>query len=401
MSPEEILNQSIENLEFELSNAIKRLVLQQKSAVGIIISHGEMDEDDGFGMVEALVEDYEVYKVPMEQAKSVEDLLGFEALIVAGPKEEYTDRERYLLDQYLMNGGNLLFFIDQMAVDLRSADGEGTVSMPFDTGLNELLFRYGIRINRDLIQDLNFGYHPVVAGDFGNQSQIVPLPWPFYIMAGRMADHPITKGLDQLQFSFASTLDTVKADGVIKTPLVFTSDYTRKLDAPVRIAFSDMSKEPDIRQFQMKNLPLLYLLEGTFTSFYKNRFIPDGFDKASFLESGNQGRVLVAGDGDFIKSKKDLSTGDPLPLGEDPFAEGLLANRIFIQNAINYLLEPQGIISTRTKQYKIRPLDAVKIKEQRTYYYLLNLGFPIAFIMIAGFVKVYWRKRKFADNSDR
>src|SRR5699024_9888441 len=106
-----------------------------------------------------------------------------------------------------------------------------------------------------------------------------------------------------------------------------------------RIAFSDMSKEPDIRQFQMKNLPLVYLLEGTFTSFYKNRFIPDGFDKASFLESGNQGRVLVAGDGDFVKSKKDLSTGDPLPLGEDPFAEGLLANRIFIQNAINYLLE--------------------------------------------------------------
>src|SRR5690606_15201432 len=329
MSPDEILNLSIENLEFELSQAIKRLVLQQKRAVGIIINHGEMEEDDGFGMVEALVEDYEVYKVPMDQAKTVDDLLTFEALIVAGPKTTYTEREKYLLDQYLMNGGNLLFFIDQMAVDLKGAGGEGTIAMPRETGLNELLFRYGIRINRDLIQDLNFGYHPVVGGEFGNQSQIVPLPWPFYVMAGRMADHPITKGLDLVQFKFISTLDTIKADGVKKTPLIFSSNYTRKADAPVRVAFQDMSREPDIEQFQLMNLPLVYLLEGNFTSYYKNRFLPEGFDKASFVESGDQGRILVAGDGDFVKSNIDMSSGAPLPLGEDPMSSDLLANRIF------------------------------------------------------------------------
>jgi len=246
MSPDEILNLSIENLEYEISNAIRSLVLQQKPVIGIIMDHGEMAEDDGFGLVEALVEAYEVYKVPMDQAKTVEDLLGFEALIIAGPKEPYTDRERYLLDQYLMRGGNLLFFIDQLAVDLKAANGEGTIAMPFDTGLDEMLFRYGIRINKDFVQDLNFGYHPVVAGEFGNQPQIVPLPWPFYIMAGRMADHPITKGLDQLQFKFVSTLDTVSAAGVIKTPLVFFSDYTRNFNAPASIAFVDMSLEPDV-----------------------------------------------------------------------------------------------------------------------------------------------------------
>lgn len=395
MSPDEILNLSIENLEFEISNAIKRLVSQQKRAIGIIIDHGEMEEDDGFGLVEALVEDYEVFKVPMDQAETVEDLLGFEALIVAGPKEIYTDREKYLLDQYLMNGGNLLFFIDQMAVDLKAAGGGGTVAMPFDTGLDELLFRYGIRINNDLIQDLSFGYHPVVAGEFGNQSQIVPLPWPFYIRAGRMADHPITKGLDQLQFKFASTMDTIKADGVVKTPLVFSSNYTRKSDAPVRIAFEDMSQEPDIEQFQLKNLPLVYLLEGKFTSYYKNRFLPEGFSKASFLESGDEGRIVVAGDGDLVKSHRDMVSGDPLPLGEDPFAEGLMANRVFIQNAINYLIAPEGLISSRTKQYKIRPLNEIKIKEERTYWYLLNIGVPVGVIIIIGMLKVYGRKKKF------
>ncbi len=395
MSPDEILNLSIENLEFEISNAIKRLVTQQKRAIGIIIGHGEMEEDDGFGLVEALVEDYEIFKIPMDQAETVEDLLGFEALIVAGPKEIYTDREKYLLDQYLMNGGNLLFFIDQMAVDLKAAGGGGTVAMPFDTGLDELLFRYGIRINNDLIQDLSFGYHPVVAGEFGNQSQIVPLPWPFYIRAGRMADHPITKGLDQLQFKFASTMDTIKADGVVKTPLVFSSNYTRKSDAPVRIAFEDMSQEPDIEQFQLKNLPLVYLLEGKFTSYYKNRFLPEGFSKASFLESGDEGRIVVAGDGDLVKSHRDMASGDPLPLGEDPFAEGLMANRVFIQNAVNYLIAPEGLISSRTKQYKIRPLNEIKIKEERTYWYLLNIGVPVGLIIIIGILKVYGRKKKF------
>lgn len=394
MSPDEILNLSIENLEFELSQTIKRLVLQQKQAVGMIINHGEMEEDDGFGLVEALVDDYEVYKVPMDQAKTVDDLLTFDALIIAGPKEPYSEREKYLLDQYLMNGGNLLFFIDQMAVDLKDAGGEGTIAMPFETGLNELLFRYGIRINRDLIQDLNFGYHPVVGGEFGNQSQIVPLPWPFYVRAGRMADHPITKGLDLIEFRFVSTLDTIKADGVKKTPLVFSSNYTRKADAPVRVAFQDMSQQPDIEQFPLMNLPLVYLLEGTFTSYYKNRFLPEGFDQASFLDSGDQGKILVAGDGNVVKSILDAS-GNPLPLGEDSFSPDLLANRIFIQNAINYLLEPEGIIASRTKQYKIRPLDEVKIRDNKSYWYLLNIAAPIGLILIVGSVKVFWRKRRF------
>jgi len=395
MSPDEILNLSVENLEFEISHAIKRLVARQKPAIGIIIDHGEMEVDDGFGLVEALVGDYEVYKVPLDQAKSVADLLTFEALIIAGPREAFQEREKYLLDQYLMHGGNLLFFLDQLAVDLSQASGEGTVAMPFDSGLEELLFRYGIRINKDLMEDLNFGYHPVVAGEFGNQSQIVPLPWPFYIMAGRMADHPITKGLDQLQFKFVSTLDTIKAEGVVKTPLVFSSNYTRRSAAPVRVAFQDMSREPDIDRFPLQNLPMVYLLEGNFTSYYRNRFLPEEFEGTSFRESGDGGRILVAGDGDLVKSNKDPKTGDPLPLGEDPFAEGLLANRTFIQNAINYLIEPDGIIASRTKQYKIRLLDEVKIQEERNFWYLLNLGLPSGIIILAGAFKFYLRKKKY------
>ena len=395
MSPDEILNLSVENLEFELINGIRKLITMQQHAVGIIVGHGEMAEDDGFGMVEALIEDHEVYKVPLEEATSVDDLIDFDVLIIAGPKEVYSDRSKYFLDQYLMAGGKLMFMIDQMAVDLAQAGGAGTAAMPFETGLDDLLFRYGVRINRDLIQDLNFGYHPVVTGDFGDQPQITPLPWPFYVVAGRMADHPITKGLDQIQFRFVSTIDTVRADGVSKTPLVFTSDYSRRIAAPARVAFEDMAREPDVSQFQERAIPLVYLLQGNFTSYFRNRFLPEGADKATFRETGNTGMVLVVGDGNVVKSDLEPGTGEPLPLGRDPYTGNEYANRIFLQNAVNYMINPDGIISSRVKQFQIRPLNKVKVRNQRTYWQVINVVLPVSLIFLVGFVKVYWRKSKY------
>lgn len=395
MSPDEILNHSIENLEYEMGQAIKRLVARYQRSVGLVMGHGEMDDDDGYGLVEALNDDFEVYKVPLEQANTVEDLLDFEALVIAGPRDSFDEREKYLIDQYIMYGGNVLFFIDQLAVNLEDAGGDGTVAMPFDTGLDDLLFRYGVRINKDLIQDLNFGYHPVIAGEFGDQSQLVPLPWPFYVMAGRMADHPITKGLDQVQFRFVSTLDTVKAEGVSKIPLIFSSDYTRSLQPPVRVAFEDMVREPEIEGFSRSRLPLVYLLEGSFTSYFKNRFVPDGFDAAAFRDSGEGGRIIVTGDGDFVKSMLNPVSGQPLALGEDPMGDVALANRVFVQRAVQYLSDPEGIISTRKKQYQIRPLNKVKVRNQQAFWQIINIGLPVVLIAGVGIVRHVIRKRKY------
>ncbi|MEP2295642.1 Gldg family protein, partial [Algoriphagus sp.] len=169
MSPDQTLNQSIENLEFELSNAIRKLISPESSSIAMIMGHGEMSSDEGFGMVEALDGDFELFKVPLEQAKTPEDLAGFKMIFIQGPKESYTEREVYLLDQYVMNGGNLVVLLDGVAVAIENAGGEGTVAMPVDLGLDQLLFRYGIRVNKDLIQDLNFGYIPVMGGNFGDQ----------------------------------------------------------------------------------------------------------------------------------------------------------------------------------------------------------------------------------------
>jgi gliding-associated putative ABC transporter substrate-binding component GldG len=396
MRPEETLNLSIENLEFEIVQAIKRLYTVNKRAIGIIIGQGEMNEDEGYGMVEALNEDFEVYKVPFEQAKSVEDLLTFEVLIVAGPKSAYSEREKYLLDQFLMYGGNILFMMDQMTINLEEAGGNGTVAMPFDTGVDDLLFRYGVRINKDLIKDLNFGYYPVVSGEFGNQPQIVPLPWPFYVQAGKMANHPITKGLDLVQFRFVSSIDTVKADQVKKTPLIFSSNYSRRESAPVRVAFNDMSKEPDVKSFNSGSLPLAYLLEGKFTSFFKNRFVPDEFDESKFLPESNGGKILVAGDADVFKSWVKPQDQIPLPLGNSPFSENRTANRTFLQNAVNYMVYPQGIIASKNKEFEIRPLNKVKIKQQRVMWQVINVVLPVLLVIIIGWFKQYLRKKKYA-----
>ncbi|MDR7129288.1 gliding-associated putative ABC transporter substrate-binding component GldG [Algoriphagus sp. 4150] len=391
MGPDQILNHSIENLEFELSNAIRKLISPESSSIAMIMGHGEMSSDEGFGLVEALDGEFELFKVPLEQAQKPADLAGFKLIFVQGPKESFTEREVYLLDQYVMGGGNLIVTLNGVAVEIENAGGEGTLAMPVDLGLDNLLFRYGIRVNKDLIQDLNFGYIPVMGGNFGDQQQMVPLPWPFYIQAGRMQEHAITKGLDVVQFRFVSSLDTVKADGVTKTPLIFSSDLSRVLPAPARVAFADMDQEPDVGLFGMRNLPLVYLLEGEFTSLYKNRFLPDGFAKEDFKGSGN-GKVVVIGDGDVFQAQTNLEDGAPLALGEDPFSQTTFANKLFLKNLVQYLAEPEGIIASRTRTFQIRPLNKVKIAQQKTFWQALNVLAPVMVLVIFGGL-VWWIRR--------
>jgi gliding-associated putative ABC transporter substrate-binding component GldG len=398
MSSEQILNASIENLEYELANAIRKLTRPEKSAVAMIIGHGELSEDDGFGMVEALDGNYEVFKVPLDQAKSPKDLSSFAAIFILGPKQSYTERELYLLDQYVLGGGNLVVAADGVDVDLREAAGEGTFSFPLENELDRLLFRFGVRINKDLIQDLNFSYIPVMGGNFGNQQQLVPMPWPFYFNAGRVQAHPITKGLDQVNFRFVSSLDTVKADGVSKIPLIFGSENERVLPAPTRVAFADMEQEPDVVAFSSKNLPLAYLLEGEFTSLYKNRFVPEGFSKSDFLESG-RGKVVVFGDGSVFQSQMSLQGGQPLPLGEDPFAQTTYANRQLLQNLVQYLADPEGIIAARTRSLQIRPLDRVKVAQQKAFWQGVNVVLPVVVLALLGGLILYFRKARYGKKS--
>ena len=395
MSAEQTLNASIENLEFELSQAIQKLLYPQKTALAMIIGHGELAEDDGFGMVEALNGRYELFKVPMEQAKKVEDLSSFAAVFILGPDSTFSDRELFLLDQYVMGGGNLVVAAEGASLDLSQLAGQGALALPQENSLDRLLFRYGIRVNKDLIQDLNFGVIPVMGGNFGNQEQLVPLPWPYHFLAGRMFSHPITKGLDQVNFRYSSSLDTVKADGVKKTPLLFSSDRSRILPLPHLISLTAFQEPPLESEFALQNLPLAYLLEGEFTSLFKNRFVPEEFAGITVKNSG-KGKVLVLGDASVFQSQINLSDQEPLPLGEDPLAQTTYANKQFLENILQYLTDPEGIIATRTKVLQIRPLNKVKVAEEKQMWQLINLGIPVLFLGLMGGLIGLLRVKRFS-----
>jgi gliding-associated putative ABC transporter substrate-binding component GldG len=391
MSPEQILNQSIENLEFELSAAIQKLIAPQTSSVAMIIGHGENGKDDGFGIVEALDGEFEIFKVPMDQAKKPADLANFKTVLIQAPKNPFSDREIYLLDQYVLNGGNLIVLLNGVAVDESDLTSGVTVGMPFETGLENLLFRYGIRVNNNLIQDINFGLIPTMAGNFGNQEQMRPMPWLYYFQAGLMQNHPITKGLDVVKFEFASTIDTVKAEGVKKTPLIFTSDYSKIIPAPMQISLAEVGIEPDPKTFDLKNLPLGYLLEGQFTSLFKNRFAPEEFNKADFKESG-EGKVVVFGDGELFQSQLSFQDGTPLSLGEDQLSKTTFANKSLLRNMVKYLADPEGIIASRTRTLQIRPLNKVKVTAEKTYWQLINVVLPV--LVLLGIGGIVWTVRR-------
>ena len=395
MSAEQTLNASIENLEFEIAQAIQKLLYPQKTALAMIIGHGELAEDDGFGMVEALNGRYELFKVPMEQAKKVEDLSSFAAVFILGPDSTFSDRELFLLDQYVMGGGNLVVAAEGASLDLSQLAGDGALALPQENSLDRLLFRYGIRVNKDLIQDLNFGVIPVMGGNFGNQEQLVPLPWPYYFQAGRMFSHPITKGLDQVNFRYSSSLDTVKADGVKKTPLLFSSDRSRILPLPHLISLTAFQEPPLESEFALQNLPLAYLLEGEFTSLFKNRFVPEEF-AGIMVKSSGKGKVLVLGDASVFQSQINLSNQEPLPLGEDPMAQTTYANKQFLENILQYLTDSEGIIATRTKVLQIRPLNKVKVAEEKQMWQLINLGIPVLFLGLMGGLIGLLRVKRFS-----
>jgi gliding-associated putative ABC transporter substrate-binding component GldG len=268
-------------------------------------------------------------------------------------------------------------------MDLGQLAGEGALALPQENSLDRLLFRYGIRVNKDLIQDLNFGVIPVMGGNFGNQEQLVPLPWPYHFQAGRMYPHPITKGLDQVNFRYASSLDTVKADGVKKTPLLFTSERSRIMPLPQLLSLTTFQEPPLESEFGLQYLPMAYLLEGEFTSLFKNRFVPEEFAGNSIKTNGN-GKVIVLGDASLFQSQLNPANQEPLPLGEDPLAQTTYANKQFLENLVQYLTDPEGIIATRTKVLQIRPLDKVKVAEEKSMWQLINLGIPVLLLGLMG-----------------
>lgn len=392
-SSEEIINQSIEGVEFELANAIHKLVNTDRKQIGFVDGHGELDSLEIAAFNNQVLEFYDVFRVDLSRKS---DLSRYDVLIVAKPKYEYSPLEKYRLDQFIMRGGKVMFLIDKLEASMDSASREDYFAFPYRHNLDDQLFRYGARVNLDLVQDQNAALYPIVTGQVGGKPQMQLIDWPFFPLISSYPEHPITRNLDAVITRFASSIDTVKAEGVKKTPLLVTSKYSRSVGAPVNISV-DKLRSMSAAQFDKSAIPIGYLLEGKFTSLYKNRFLPEGADPAGFRPEGDFSRIVVIADGDIARNEINPRSGQPQELGFDPFSNYTFANRDFLMNTLAFLTDEAGLIQTRNKQIKIRPLDRQRIQDEKTFWQIVNVSLPLVVLIAFGVVRSFIRKRRYAS----
>jgi len=389
----EAITQSIENIEYELANAIKSLANVDRKSIALYQSKGSASGSVLKGLKDAVSQKYDL--IPVQNTARLQN---FDAAIFIKPTKDFSNSELYDIDQYIMKGGKSLFFLDGLMMDVDSIKDYGALALPVETGLDDLLFKYGVRVNKDIIQDVNSGNFPIVTGNLGKDAQIQLLPWPYYIILNNYADHPIVRNMDAVYGKFVSSIDTVLAPDITKTPLIFTSDYTRVLNGPIHISFESLKEDVKPENFNKKNVPVTYLLEGEFNSAYQNRLVPKGKDESKRLNKSESNSIIVASDGDLLLSEINKKNNQPFPLGVDPYANrpSNFANEQLILNMLNYLLDDDGLIISRSKDLKIRPLDKVKAQEDKLLMQLLNVALPILLIVLFGLIRFYWRKRKYA-----
>lgn len=388
-SPQEQLNQSIENVEYELISAIQRISIRQKPLIAFIEGYGQVPPQKTFDFFNSLSEQYIIDRVNLKRKSS---LLDYDAIILAQPKTRFSEPERYKIDQFIMHGGKSLFFIDKVQMELDSIAINGAYAFGYDLNLEDMLFRYGVRINLDLVQDQQAGSLLINVGKFGDKPNLQKIPFPYYPILNTFSSHPIVKNLDAVYTKFVSTIDTVKAVGIRKTPLIFTSKYTRIKKCPSLIALNELRQELDPKLYTKQHLPVAYLLEGSFKSIY--HFPVREVNDDDFLEKSKETKIFVCADGDFLHNEIDRRKGTPLALGFDQLNGRTFMNKELITNALAYMLDENGIITARKNEVKMRPLDRFRIQEERLEWQAFNLLTPLALIIAFGLLKFWLRKRR-------
>lgn len=387
------LNQSIETIEYELAAAISRMTNPVTKKIAWIKGHGELDSLPVAGIQQAILEQFDLVKVDLTQVATLTD---FDLALIVRPTKSWSTEEVYKLDQFIMNGGKVMFFLDNQQMDMNQISEGEDYGKPVEHGLNELLFKYGVRLNPDLIQDMVAVPVPVVTGEAGGRSQITPIPWPFHPMANTYAEHPATRNLDATVFRFVSSMDTVRSKGILKTPLVWSSPYTRTLQLPVRVSIADLRNQIDPSLFNQGKLPLAWMLEGKFQSLFTNRIPPSIPGALPKRDEGDFSRLVLFSDADFVVSSVDSKTGQPYPPGYDPFTRQTFANQELVMNLISFLIEEDGIINARSRKVTIRLLDKEKIRNERTFLQWVNLGFPVVFMILLGLILRWSRMNRYA-----
>ncbi|AXY77317.1 gliding motility-associated ABC transporter substrate-binding protein GldG [Paraflavitalea soli] len=400
--PFSTLNNAEALLEFKLAHAIQKITAETVPAVGYLLGNGEPLTYNVYDLVERTLKlNYGFGFVPIDSVNVIPQ--EFNALVIMKPTIRFTEAQKLKLDQYIMHGGKVIWLIDKLDASLDSLMRKKSDFVAFDFGLNldDLLFRYGVRINPDLVQDLQCDRLPLVVGNMGDKPQMELQSWPYFPLLASYSGHPIAKNMDLVLSMFPNSIDTVKATGVHKTVLLASSANSRSLSTPAIVSLNSLKTEEDVKTFNKVNIPVAVLLEGKFSSLFTNRLSQASMDtlaglyKQPFRAAPVQdNKMIVIADGD-IASNIVTQTQGPLAMGYNQFTNYQYANKDFILNCIEYLVNPSGILETRAKDYTLRLLDPGKVEAEKTQWQLINIAVPVLLVIAFGFVYQALRKRKY------
>jgi ABC-2 type transport system permease protein len=394
--PEEVINESIELMEYEIANVLRKCVKTKAKQVAFIDDHGELARWDVADASNELKEFYAVTRIPLA-IQTPQSLMKNDALIIAKPSMPFNEYEKFLLDQFVMHGGKILWLLESQIADMDSL-GKGAmfITGSYDLNLDDMLFKWGVRINPNMVQDLQCNAIPILSTLRNGTPQQKLLPWMFFPVAAppQQNAHIIVKGIDPVFFQFASSIDTTSNKEVKKTILLTSSPYSRTVGAPVKVDLNMARTQPDPSMFTAGNVPLAVLLEGKFNSLFQYR---EGAktDALPYKPSIDNGKMIVVADGDVIRNQRKQSTGEIFPLGYDRYTNQQFGNKRFLLNCMDYLCDDSGIIEVRAKEIKLRLLDKGKLKSERLKWQIVNMVVPIVLILIFGLTNKIIRKRKY------
>ena len=395
-SQDEQLESSIQNLEYAFSSAIHKITSKKSKKIAIIKGNGELNDIYIADFLHKLSEYYFLAPFTLDSVASqpqntLHDISKFDLAIIAKPTEKFTEEEKFTLDQFIMNGGKTLWMIDNVQAELDSLMQTGeTLAYPRNLGLTDLFFNYGVRINNDLIIDLYSTEIPLATGNIGNNTQFSQFQWSYFPLLNSTNNHAINTNIEAVSVKFTNSIDTLK-NSIRKTILLQSSPISKPVGTPTIISLKSITQKLNPSEYNNGNKPIAVLLEGTFKSGYNGRIKP--FKIENSVDVGVENKLIIIADGDIIAN--EISNQKPLALGVNKWTNQRYGNKEFLMNAVNYLLDDNGLINIRSKTVKIDFLNKEKAFKETQKWQFINILFPLILLAIFGILFNYIRLKKY------
>jgi gliding-associated putative ABC transporter substrate-binding component GldG len=393
---------SVQHLEYAFADAFNKITKSKEKKIAIIKGNGELKDVQIADFLKSVRESYYIGpftldSVAKQPVQTLTALKKYDLAIIAKPTETFSDQEKMVLDQFIVNGGKTIWLVDQVNMEMDSLYNESGIALAFprDLNFNDMFFKYGFRINPTLVKDIVATPIVLATGEPGSSTQYSQFPWFYapFVSPPEKSKNPIVTNINGLKFEFSNSIDTLK-NGLKKTVLLQSSPYSKPVGTPVEVSFSMVSERPEQEEFKNSgNIPLAVLIEGNFHSVYENRVLP--FADTSFKPTGTATKMMVIADGDVIKNQLDKNF-QPLELGYDKWTNKVYGNKEFLINSVNYLLDDTGLINIRNKEVDLPVLDKEKVHKNYTRSQIITVGLPIVLLALFGVVFTYLRKKKYS-----